>query len=59
MLHIYMLICSSVISVKWCWCRMGTIVLTVKWNNYKTPLLEAALRYCLRKNYSSNPTTNP
>ena len=58
MLCIYMLRCSSFLQVKCNWNCMGTIVLTVKRNNFKTPLPEAASRLILRKNCSSNPTTN-
>ena len=36
----------------------GTTVLTAKTNYCKNPLLEAASRLILRKNCSSNPTTN-
>ena len=59
MLHIRMLRYSSFMQVKCNWYRMGTIALTVKRNNSKTPLLEAASRPILRKNCSSNPTANP
>ena len=37
-----MLRCSSLMQVKWNWYHMKTIALTVKRNNCKTPLLEAA-----------------
>ena len=50
---------SSFMQVKCNWYRMGTIALTVKRNDSKTPLLEAASRPILRKNCSSNPTANP
>ena len=58
MLHIYMLRCSSFTKVKCNWYRMETNVLTVKWNNCKTPLPKAASRLVLRKNCFSNPTRN-
>ena len=38
---------------------MGTIALTVKRNNSKTPLLEAVSKLVLWKNCSSNFTINP
>ena len=44
-----MLRCSSFMQIKCNWYRMGTIVLTVKRNNCRTPLLEAASRLILRK----------
>lgn len=37
---------------------MGTILLTVKRKYCKTPLPEAASGFILRKNCSSNPTTD-
>ena len=37
---------------------MGTIALTVKRNNFETPLPEATSRLILRKNCSWNPTAN-
>ena len=40
MLHIYMFMFSSFIHVKCNWYCLGQIVLTVKRNNYKTPLPE-------------------
>ena len=58
MLHIYMLRYSSFIQVKCNWYRMGTIVLTVKRNDCKTPEPKASSRLTLRKNCSSNPITN-
>ena len=42
MSHICMLRYLSFMQVKCNWYRMGTIALTVKRNNYKAPLLEAA-----------------
>ena len=36
----------------------GNNMLTVKGNSFKTPLLEAASRFILRKNCSKNSTTN-
>ena len=37
---------------------IGTILLTVKRNNYKTPLLEAVSNYILQEYCSSNTATN-
>ena len=53
-----MLRCSSFLQVKCNWNCMGTIALTVKRNNFETPLPEPTSRLILRKNCSSNPTTN-
>ena len=51
MLHKYMFRCSPFMQVK-CNCyHMGTIALTVKTNNCKTPLPEAAFRLILRKKF--------
>ena len=62
MLRIFMLRCSSFMQVKWIfkcnWYHLGTILLTVKRKYCETPLPEAASRFILRKNCSSNPTTN-
>ena len=48
-----MLRCSSFMQVKCSWYHMEAIVLTVKRNNCKTPLPEAASRFTLWKNCSS------
>ena len=53
-----MLRCSSFLQVKCNWNCMGTIALTVKRNNFETPLPEATSRLILRKNCSWNPTAN-
>ena len=53
-----MMRCSSFKQVKCNWYRMGTVALTFKRNNCKAPLPEAASTFILRKNCSSNPTTN-
>ena len=47
MLHIYMLKCSPFMQVKCNWNCVGTIALTVKRNNFKTLLPEAASRFIL------------
>ena len=52
MLHKYMLRCSPFMQVKCNWYLMGTIVLTVKRSNCKTPLPEAAPRLIFQKNFS-------